>query len=210
LDTTIKQEPDTIVLASVPPFTPAAAYEAPKKLSGPPRQSVCAGDPSFWVQPSFDGGDLDYEAGIIGSILSQIGDRPVKPNRPGVNPFLLFTKAKWDECKAHCGQAGNTAGRDAIRTTLGKWWKAASAEEKQPYIDQSQAAQESADAARKEWAERSAQWDIDAKRIREEYIKENPAPQGGGGSGAASSAMGGLGVSKRKTNVSNCVVLDHT
>jgi lysine-specific histone demethylase 1 len=209
LDAKIKQEPDTIVLASVPPFTPASTYQAPKKLSGPPRQSVCAGDASFWVQPSFDGGDLDYEAGIIGSILSQIGDRPVKPNRPGVNPFLLFTKAKWDECKAHCGQAGNTAGRDAIRTTLGKWWKAANAEEKQPYIDQSQAAQESADAARKEWAERSAQWDIDAKRIREEYIKENPAPQGGG-SGAASSAMGGLGVSKRKTNVSNCVVLDHT
>lgn len=209
-DATIKQEPDTIVLASVPAFAPAPApVHIPKKLSGPPRQSVCAGDPSFWVQASFDCGDLDYEATIIASILSQIGDRPVKPSRPGVNPFLLFTKAKWDECKAHCSRESSSAGRDAIRTTLGKWWKAASKEEKQPYVDQSQAAQELADAARKEWTEKIAQWDIDARRIREECVRDHPAPHGAKDSGLMASSLGGVGVSKRKTNVSNCVVLDH-
>jgi lysine-specific histone demethylase 1 len=170
---------------------------------------VCAGDPSFWVQASFDCGDLDYEATIIASILSQIGDRPVKPSRPGVNPFLLFTKAKWDECKAHCSRESSSAGRDAIRTTLGKWWKAASKEEKQPYVDQSQAAQELADAARKEWTEKIAQWDIDARRIREECVRDHPAPHGAKDSGLMASSLGGVGVSKRKTNVSNCVVLDH-
>ena len=209
-DATIKQEPDTIVLASVPAFAPAQAPgQIPKKLSGPPRQSVCAGDPSFWVQASFDCGDLDYEATVIASILSQIGDRPVKPSRPGVNPFLLFTKAKWDECKAHCSRESSSAGRDAIRTTLGKWWKASSREEKQPYVDQSQAAQELADAARKEWTEKVAQWDIDAKRIREEYVRDHPAPHGAKDGGLTASSLGGVGVSKRKTNVSNCVVLDH-
>lgn len=207
--TFIKEEPDTIVLANVPPFGSAATQQPPsKKLAGPPRQSVCAGDASFWVAPSVGGGDLDYEARIVAAILSQIGDRPIKPARPGVNPFLLFTKAKWDECKIHCGRDSATAGRDAIRTTLGKWWKAASNEEKQPYIDQSQSAQESADAARKEWAEKSAQWEADAKRIREEYVRDNPPPADSGVSTVAAS-MGGVGVSKRKTNVSNCVVLDH-
>ena len=207
--TIIKQEPDTIVLASVPAFKTGAVQAQPQKLSGPPRQSVCAGDASFWVSAALDSGDLDYEAAVVATTLSQIGDRPVKPARPGVNPFLLFTKAKWDECKAHCSRESSTAGRDAIRTTLGKWWKAASDEEKRPYIDQSQAAQEVADTARKEWAEKSAQWDVDAKRIREEYVRDNPPPQGGGGASVNASLLGSLGVSKRKTNVSNCVVLDH-
>ena len=203
----IKQEPDTITLASVPLFA-APPAPVPKKLAGPPRQSVCAGDDSFWAQPSFDGSDLSYEANIIGAILSQIDDRPVKPTRPGVNPFLLFTKAKWDECKAHCSGV-NPAGRDAIRSTLGKWWKASSDEAKQPYIKQSQAAQEIADAQRKEWAVKAEQWDIDAKRIREDFVRENPPPPTSDVKGFTGSAMGGVGVSKRKTNVSNCVVLDH-
>lgn len=206
-ETAIKQEPDTIVLANVPAYQVPA--QAPKKLSGPPRQSVCAGDPSFWAQPSFDCEDLSYEASIIATILSQIGDRPVKPSRPGVNPFLLFTKAKWDECKAHCSRDSSTAGRDAIRATLGKWWKAASQEDKQSYIDQSQAAQEQADVARKEYEVKAAQWDVDAKRIREEYVKENPAPPSIPGASSNGQGMSGTGVSKRKTNVSNCVVLDH-
>jgi hypothetical protein len=36
--------------------------------------------------------DEDYEAAIIGAILEQIGERPIKPGRSGVNPFLLYTK----------------------------------------------------------------------------------------------------------------------
>ena len=204
----IKQEPETITLSSVPLYAPPPA-PIPKKLAGPPKQSVCAGDPSFWAQPSFDYSDLDYEAVVIGVILSQIGDRPVKPSRPGVNPFLLFTKDKWDECKAYCAKDKNTVGRDAIRSTLGRWWKAASEEDKQPYLVQSQTAQELADAIRKDWATKATKWDIDAQRIREDYMREHPVPQGGGAHAVGSSSMDGVGVSKRKTNVSNCVVLDH-
>ena len=214
----VKQEHETIPLASVPPFAPP---QMSKKPSGLPKQSVCAGDPSFWAQPSYDCSDLNYEASVIGTILSQIGERPVKPSRPGVNPFLLFTKDKWEESKAACGSRNNSnsAGRDAIRATLGKWWKAAGEGAKQPYLVQSQIAQEQADAARREWEGKAVQWDVDAKRIREEFMRENPPPEdvGGGRRGGVGAAlptggglvMAGLGVSKRKTNVSNCVVLDH-
>ena len=200
----IKQEPETIPLASVPAYVTAPA-PLPAKLSGPPKQSVCAGDSSFWAQPSFDCSDLDYEAAVIGAILSEIGDRPVKPTRPGVNPFLLFTKDKWEECKVYCSKDSSSAGRDAIRSTLGKWWKAASEEEKQPYLVQSQTAQELADAVRKEWKEKSDKWDIEAKRIRQVYHRDHPPPDVSSGPAVGSST----GVSKRKTNVSNCVVLDH-
>ena len=208
----IKQESDNITLASVPPL-PAAPMlvpmPLPKKLAGPPSQSVCSTDPTFWVRPSFDCDDLNYEAAIIGRVLSQLGDRPVKPARPGVNPFLLFTKDKWDECREFCSKDATIVAKDAIRTTLGKWWKAATEEMKAPYLLQSTQAQVEADKARREWDSKTATWDNEAQRIREEYHREHPRPIHAGPS-LPKIGMGveNIGVSKRKTNTSNMVVLD--
>jgi len=196
----IKQEPESISLASVPVYA-AAPAPLPQKLAGPPKQSVCARDESFWAQPTFDCNDLDYEANIIGTTLSQLGDRPVKPSRPGVNPFLLFTKAKWEECKVFCSKDSNVAGRDAIRATLGKWWKACDDDAKRPYLEQSEAAQKIADAQRKEWAGKVEQWDADARRIRQEHMRDHPPPMGD---------QAGVVASKRKSNNSSWVVLDHS
>lgn len=196
----IKEELDNITLASVP-FYATAPAASPPKLAGPPKQSVCARDESFWAQPTFDCNDLDYEANVVGTILSQLGDRPIKPSRPGVNPFLLFTKARWDECKVQCSKDSNTAGRDAIRATLGKWWKAADEEAKRPYLEQSEAAQKIADAQRKEWTEEVERWDKEARRIRMEYVRDHPPPVV---EGAAAMPVGG----KRKSNNSSWVVLD--
>ncbi len=201
--TTIKAEPDTISISleSVPAWSALQSIPIPKKLAGPPRQSVCAQDNSFWAVPTFDGSDLDYEANIVASILSQIGDKPTKPSRPGVNPFLLFTKAKWEECKIACSKDNNNS-RDAIRATIGRWWKALSEEEKRPYLQQSEAAQKVADAQRREWAAKAEKWDVDARRIREEYVREHPPPMREGGGFAVVGA-------KRKSNNSSCVMLDH-
>lgn len=175
----------------------------PRKPSGPPAKSVCAKDPSFWLKPTSDGTDLDYEASVYAAILSQIGERPIKPDRPGVNPFLLFTKAKWEECRVYCAKEfPNNSSKNVIRQTIGKWWKAADDATKQPYLDQSQTAQELADQLRRDYEGRVVQWDKDAARIRREYAVEHPPPEG--------VTVDGNGVSKRKTNVSNCVVLDHS
>jgi hypothetical protein len=205
---TIKQEQTDTPAPAMPPPQQAQQWP-PKKPAGPPRQSVCATDDSFWVSAAdFDSADLTYEAAIMAAILSKLGERPEKPKRNGVNPFLLWTKAKWDECKAAC-DANNDAGRDNIRGTLGKWWKAASDEVKKPYLEESKKAQEAADKERKEYEVKSVKWDEEAMRIRREYVAANPRPNkdSSGGDGAV---MGGtLAVSRRKTNVSNCVVLDH-
>lgn len=207
----IKQEPDTIVVASAPPL-PAAVppMPVPKRPHGPPAQSVCAGDPSFWVQHATDGADLDYDAQLFATILTQIGDKPSKPTRPGVNPFLLYTSDKWNECKAFCAGNGNgkdgggVAGQNAIRTTLGKWWRAASDEVKAPYMEKGKAAQKEADMQRREYDRKIVEWETEAKRIEEEFKKTNPRPAGAGGGG-----FGVVGVSRRTTNTSNNVVLDH-
>ena len=71
---------------------------------------------------------------------------------------------------------------------------------------QGRQAQEVADRLRKEYETKAQWWDTEAAKIRREYAERNPLPPGvGGGNWSA----GGLGVSKRKTNTSNCVVLDH-
>lgn len=198
----IKQEDDSTKIHDVPSTQPGAAPPPlQRNPSGPPSKSVCATDPSFFALPNFaDGSDLDYEAAIQATLLVQIGERPVKPTRPGVNPFLLFTKDKWEACKAAVGSNG----RDVIRQTIGKWWKAATDEEKQPYLVQSQTAQELADSLRRDYEVQVAKWDEDARRIRGEYMQAHPPPASVGGAGGS-----GFGVSKRKSNVSNNVVLDH-
>ncbi|KAK0877779.1 hypothetical protein LTR02_018364, partial [Friedmanniomyces endolithicus] len=66
-------------------------------------------------------------------------------------------------------------------------------------------AQEQADAVRKEWERTLQEWDAGAKRIRMEYVRDNPPPL----VRPRESGAEAVGVSKRKTNVSNCVVLDH-
>lgn len=182
--------------------TPLGTSTAPE-TSGAPRNSVCSADPSFWASAGISfATSLDYEAALVGTLLGQIGERPVKPLRAGVNPFLLFTKAKWDECREHCADDPVLAtARNAIRTTLGQWWKALSDAEKQPYLVQSQQAQEVADAARKEWNVKVVQWDADAARIRADFARENPPPTDSGGAF-------GIEGNRRMTNVSSSIALD--
>lgn len=199
----IKQEHDLTDGIPAPLAQPTIFH---KKVSGHPRHSVCAADPSFWAHAQMGASTADYEAGIMGTVLSMIGERPIKPNRPGVNPFLLYTKNKWEECKTFCAKDPTGAGRDMIRQTLGKWWRALSNDEKAPYLQQSQTAQDQADQVRRDWEQKTIEWDVEARRIREEYRHENPPPSGS----ADISGVQAIGVSKRKTNVSNCVVLDHS
>lgn len=130
--------------------------------------------------------DEDYEAAIIGSILEQIGERPIKPGRSGVNPFLLYTKDFWYICKKECDEArrassGNPeakASKQEIRTAIGLKWRTATEEVKKPYMDQATHARDDATANAAHFKEQVATWDKEAARIRKEYIVKNP-PEGG-------------------------------
>lgn len=196
--------------------TPAASKFTTTTL--PPAKSVVASDSSFWASSAFDALTLDHEATLLATIFSLVGERPTKPDRPGVNPFLLFTKEKWPECKEHCdkqaaaakGETTAAKGQNAVRATIGVWWRALSEEQKRPYVEQSLLAQEAASAARRDYEAAIGKWDVEAERLRKEYLDRHPeaGPRvggmvlGGGGGG------GGAGVTKRKTNVSNSSALD--
>lgn len=133
--------------------------------------------------------DEGYEASIIGEILSKIGERPIKPGRAGVNPFLLYTKDYWYICKKECdekrraatGDTNAKATKTEIRTALGLMWRTASAETKKPYLDQTQSAKDDAAANAASFKERVAAWDREAAAIRREHIQNHPPPNGSEG-----------------------------
>ncbi|KAF2013303.1 hypothetical protein BU24DRAFT_411064 [Aaosphaeria arxii CBS 175.79] len=153
-----------------PKETPASARGTPNHLNGTGARSR----------------DEDYEASIIGAIVSELGDRPVKPGRGGVNPFLLFTKDHWHTCKKQCDERRQRSTKDAnakaskteIRTALGLKWRTADPEIKKPYLDQTQTAKEDAIANAALFNERVAAYDREASRIRNEYIHDHPATEG--------------------------------
>ncbi|KAJ4408990.1 hypothetical protein N0V91_002804 [Didymella pomorum] len=130
--------------------------------------------------------DEDYEAAIIGAILEEIGERPIKPGRSGVNPFLLFTKDYWYIVKKECDDArvaatGNSeakATKQEVRIAIGLKWRTAGEDIKKPYQDLADNARESASSSAADFKERVAHWDTEAARIRQEYIQKKPPPGG--------------------------------
>jgi hypothetical protein len=130
--------------------------------------------------------DEDYEAQIIGAILTALGERPLKPGRAGVNPFLLYTKDYWPDCKKECddarkaatGDPNAKATRNDIRIAIGLSWRTASEEVKQPYLDLTENARETANTNAANFKEVVATWDREAARIRTEYIQSHPPPGG--------------------------------
>lgn len=127
-----------------------------------------------------------YEASIIGAILTRIGDRPIKPIKQGVNPFLLYQKDYWYKCKAEADAAAQRKTRKAdakaskqeIRLALGNKWRTEAEEVRKPYLDAAQASRDGIASLTADFKERVRKWDDDAARIREEFIAKNAPPTG--------------------------------
>ncbi|PVH98183.1 hypothetical protein DM02DRAFT_596399 [Periconia macrospinosa] len=121
----------------------------------------------------------DRESAILAEIFKQLGERPIKPGRTGVNPFLLYTKDHWYAVKSDCdekrraatGDPNAKASKTEIRTAIGLKWRTEKAEVKQPYLDQTKSAKEDAKASAEGFRERVEEWDREAERIRGEFLR---------------------------------------
>lgn len=128
----------------------------------------------------------DYEARIIGAILSTLSDRPIKPGKPIVNPYLLYQNDEWYNVKARCdaekvaatGDGNAKTSRNDIRIALGADWRHLQEDLKKPYVDKSQEARESSFAALESYKEAVETWDREAERVRNEFIAANPPSEG--------------------------------
>jgi flavin-dependent amine oxidoreductase len=127
----------------------------------------------------------EYELRITEAIVEAIGERPVKPAKGKLNPFIMYTKDRWAECKAECDaqriqQSGNPkakASRQEVRATLGTEWRNAPDEIKQPYLDKCKDGKESTTGALAEWELEVKAWDQKAAVIRSEYIEQHKPPE---------------------------------
>lgn len=123
-----------------------------------------------------------FETEIIKSIVDKLGPRPTKPDKQGSNPFLLYSKDKWADCKTKCdaNRQQSTenpqakASRNDVRIALGLMWREASDEIKQPYIDQTLVNRASNQESAISFQDRLNIWDSTAMNIRREYIRTHP------------------------------------
>lgn len=124
-----------------------------------------------------------YEAKVISAILTELGERPVKPVKMEVvNPYLLYSNDHWYDVKSTCdakkaaatGRPDAKAERDEIRAAVGEKWRMLPEEMKKPYIDKAEQSRKS----NTEINEKIKAWDRAAERIRREFIANNTPPKG--------------------------------
>jgi len=124
----------------------------------------------------------NYEAAIIDVICTKFGPRPVKPGKAGANPFLLYQKDHWYNCKNKCdethraatGNPNSKASRHEVRSALGQMWREASEEVKRPYLERTANNKQNNTTSVASFEARLVQWDKDAVKIRREYTQQHP------------------------------------
>ena len=171
------------------PLVPAAIINKTEKTSSSPHKTMplaprnpstplSAGETPATKQVRLEA----FETEILKVIFAKLGPRPDRPGRAGANPFLLFSKDKWADCKAKCdearrvalGTAHAKASRNEIRSALGQMWREASAEVKQPYLEQTVSNRAVNHESAATFQDRLAEWDAEAMSIRREYVHEHP------------------------------------
>ena len=116
---------------------------------------------------------------IYNEIVSKVGERPIKPAKTGVNPFLLFQKDHWQACKEACDAARQAttkktdvkSSRNEVRIALGQMWKDAPEDVKKPYLDQTELNRQMNAGSTVGFQERLDEWDSKAIEIRDEYLR---------------------------------------
>ncbi|KAJ5217177.1 hypothetical protein N7468_010185 [Penicillium chermesinum] len=124
-----------------------------------------------------------YEQAYWAVIYERLGPQPIRPAKAGLNPFLMYQKDYWTKCREQCDEAlqatkpGAKAARDEVRHALGQMWRNASAEEKQPYLDQVEANRRLNETQLEEWRVAAENWDRLSFVVRDQWCEENPYEQ---------------------------------
>jgi lysine-specific histone demethylase 1 len=181
-----------IHIESSPLIRPKVKQEATPTHSGPKRkfgyvdvwEPIDKPDP--FVASLAKERELDeYDARVHQAIVTAIGERPPKPAKGRLNPFIMYTKDRWSDCKAECdaqkekatGNPNAKATRQEIRAALGTEWRNAPEHVKQPYLDKCKDGRENTTEAVGAWEAAVRAWDNGAVAIRAEYTKANQPPE---------------------------------
>jgi vacuolar protein sorting-associated protein 33A len=126
-----------------------------------------------------------YDLEVWDYIVSKIGYRPLKPVKPAMNAFVIYSKANFDAARVKCeaGRRPGSKGRlkpsaNEIRAVTAKMWKDISVEEKKPFEAQAEEQKAAFAATLKDFDGKAAAWDQQALELRAAYEKEHPSLPG--------------------------------
>ena len=133
-----------------------------------------------------------YDQAMWTVIYAEIGSAPLRPQKAGLNPFLLYQKDYWAKCRDQCDEARRAssknpnakAARDEIRAALGQMWRKAEPAEKQPYIDQVDTNRRTNEEQWEQYKVVYTEWERRSYEIKDQWCAQNPyeqweAPQSG-------------------------------
>ncbi|KAI8965888.1 vacuolar protein sorting 33A-like protein [Daldinia sp. FL1419] len=127
-----------------------------------------------------------HEAAVWQRVITQIGERPWKPQKVAGNAYLLYSKAFFETARKRCAE-GRRAGKgkpgpNEVRVMTSKMWREATTEERKPFEDQAADQKQKYNEALKEWEDKTKEWDQRYPIIRAEYEKDHKLVLGNEGS----------------------------
>jgi monoamine oxidase len=114
-------------------------------------------------------------------LIKELGERPVKPERCGANPFLIFQKDFWEQCRRETdnakqnatGDANAKAARNEVRAALGKMWREFPDDKKKPYLEETASIKEENNKKTEEFRKKVKQYDSEAEDFRRRWKEAN-------------------------------------
>lgn len=114
-------------------------------------------------------------------LIQELGERPIKPERSGANPFLIFQKDFWDICRQDTDEAKRKstgdpnakAARNEVRAALGKMWRELPDAEKKPYLEATKTIKETNTRNLEEFKKKEKRYEAEAADFRRRWWDEN-------------------------------------
>lgn len=114
-------------------------------------------------------------------MIKEIGKRPMKPERSGANPFLIFQKDFWEKCREQCnekkkkstGDAQARAARNEVRAALGRMWREFPEKGKEPYLAKTKDIKKVNNKKNEEYKEKVRRYEAEAEDFRKRWKEEH-------------------------------------
>ncbi|KAI1774134.1 vacuolar protein sorting 33A-like protein [Hypoxylon cercidicola] len=147
-----------------------------------------------------------YEAAAWQHIVTQIGDRPWRPQKVAANAYLLYSKENFETARKRCEEGRRPGkgkpGPNDVRIMTSKLWKEASPEERKPFEDQAAEIKRTYTESVKTWEVQAKEWDQKYLQIRSKYESDHKLVLEDAGS---PSSEGGSGREKRRARINSYV-----
>lgn len=117
-----------------------------------------------------------YEVAAWQHIVSQIGERPWRPQKIAGNAYLLYSKANFEAARKRCEEGRRPGkgkpGPNEVRVMTSKMWKEAGLEDRRPFEEQAAEQKRIYGEKLEEWEVTVKDWDGKAVEIRTQWERD--------------------------------------